>query len=440
MHPPTYNPTELNQDERQWLWNMFEGPDEAPVGYGGPSCPGQTQNAPPPDRTQPYDPYRGSSSDLCSSLPTNLNVGDLAVISSPNLIAREHPRHDAAQSMTVPYGEIVTIVSGPSCDDGNVWWQIGRSNSQGGFVSEIGPNTPGIQLLKNGSSLPSLNNNSNLSETETQQIYETYINDLINSSESKSSEETLEEILWLYYALQEYDYSYAYTPPSPLSQFILDAARDSFVPPSPACLNFDPQLTGVENCDDIGFTEIINDPSHPRYNELKSESTNWALWWLVNVLSAGIGDDIARGVINTKTISKLKTVTGAVDDKLTTFYILYFEDKVSNTKGAKLIKEFADYAGRTVNISTRTATHKRNYSTITGIPEEDVIVKHIPVYVEKEIAPAMEQALIETAGGKTSLLNKINAVAQNSPEYENVNILKQAWDEIFIPEWITTDF
>jgi hypothetical protein len=56
MVPGAYNATELMQDERQWLYQIFGNSGTAPTGYGGPRCPGQINNYPPPNRTKPYNP------------------------------------------------------------------------------------------------------------------------------------------------------------------------------------------------------------------------------------------------------------------------------------------------------------------------------------------------------------------------------------------------
>lgn len=56
MVPGSYNPQDLNQDERNWLYHIFGYSGEAPAGFGGNMCPDQSGNYSAPDRTNPYNP------------------------------------------------------------------------------------------------------------------------------------------------------------------------------------------------------------------------------------------------------------------------------------------------------------------------------------------------------------------------------------------------
>lgn len=152
IKPQAYPPQDLTQEERQWLWDIFEkGDGQPPVGYGGERCPNQTENAPAPDRTgSPYPSVLGSQS--CTS-PSNLQVGNIAVSGVSGLNVRENPRLTSNTAFTLSYSELITIVSGPSCSDSLTWWQIGTSSGNGGFVPEI--NKDGKRLLiLNGEPLP----------------------------------------------------------------------------------------------------------------------------------------------------------------------------------------------------------------------------------------------------------------------------------------------
>jgi hypothetical protein len=152
IKPQAYPPEDLTQEERQWLWDIFEkGEGQAPVGYGGERCPNQTENAPAPDRTgSPYPSVLGNQS--CVS-PSNLQVGNIAVAAVSGLNVREHPRLSAKTIFTLSYSELVSVVSGSSCADGLVWWQIGTSNGNGGFVAEIAEDGKRL-LIRNGEPLP----------------------------------------------------------------------------------------------------------------------------------------------------------------------------------------------------------------------------------------------------------------------------------------------
>lgn len=145
IKPKGYPPQDLTQEERQWLWNMFqEGSGEAPVGYGGQMCLGQTELGNAQADRDSYNSSGGGStgvgSQVCPSAPTRLQPGDIAVNTVSGLNVREHPRLSASVSFVLSYSELVTIVSGPSCSDGMYWWQIGISDGRGGFIPEISPN------------------------------------------------------------------------------------------------------------------------------------------------------------------------------------------------------------------------------------------------------------------------------------------------------------
>lgn len=150
LKPQGYPPQDLIQEERQWLWDIFqEEGDTAPVGYGGQWCPWQTQNAPAPNRNNP--PVIASTS--CPSSPGNLSLGDIAVVGTSGLNAYSDPRLNSQIQTTFSYGELVTVISGPSCADGNLWWQVGAADSRGGFITEVSP-AGNNNLVRHGEPLP----------------------------------------------------------------------------------------------------------------------------------------------------------------------------------------------------------------------------------------------------------------------------------------------
>ncbi len=66
MAAGSYDPAQLQPDERQWLWNIFGNEGNAPVGYGGERCPGDEGNLPEPIRTQDEESIDPWVAFLCS--------------------------------------------------------------------------------------------------------------------------------------------------------------------------------------------------------------------------------------------------------------------------------------------------------------------------------------------------------------------------------------
>lgn len=107
-------------------WNCNSQPQSQPSGgyitYGGNSSP---PPAPPPSPT-------------CPTAQSNLALGVIARVNTPQLNVRSDPRSDANRLFQLNQGTLVTIVSGPSCSGGVRWWQIGTSDGRGGWSAEVG--------------------------------------------------------------------------------------------------------------------------------------------------------------------------------------------------------------------------------------------------------------------------------------------------------------
>jgi len=136
MIPGAYNPIDLTQEERQWLYDTFgeEPRGIAPVGYGGRSCLNQGVNYSAPDRNKPFNPYPDPSNVSCYSNST-IALGNIITLNTSTVV-RDNPRFSANNLFTLNTGEQITVVSGPSCEDNTIWWTIGTSDGRGGFVEE----------------------------------------------------------------------------------------------------------------------------------------------------------------------------------------------------------------------------------------------------------------------------------------------------------------
>ena len=85
------------------------------------------------------NPVTGATASVCAAnYPTRLAVGmEVSVGDGVRQRIRPQPRQSAAMIAWLPPGQAVTIVGGPTCADGWIWWQI--ANSMGrtlGWTSE----------------------------------------------------------------------------------------------------------------------------------------------------------------------------------------------------------------------------------------------------------------------------------------------------------------
>ena len=84
--------------------------------------------------------YYPGSEEVCPGLyPSRLKVGDTAVVTfeppMSNLVRRSASRN-AGDVFNIEPGASVTIIGGPACADGWVWWQVENSAGQSGWTSE----------------------------------------------------------------------------------------------------------------------------------------------------------------------------------------------------------------------------------------------------------------------------------------------------------------
>ncbi len=70
-----YPPTSLTQEQRQWLWERFGHTGIAPVGYGGKRCEGQTSSTPPDDSPSPTCNDSAFVADVTVPDGTNFSAG-----------------------------------------------------------------------------------------------------------------------------------------------------------------------------------------------------------------------------------------------------------------------------------------------------------------------------------------------------------------------------
>lgn len=107
-------------------WNCNSQPQPEPSnGYLTYGSGGSQPPPPPPNPT-------------CPTAQTNLALGVIARVNTPQLNVRSDPRSDANRLFQLNQGTLVTIVSGPSCSGGVRWWQIGTSDGRGGWSAEVG--------------------------------------------------------------------------------------------------------------------------------------------------------------------------------------------------------------------------------------------------------------------------------------------------------------
>ncbi len=66
IRPGSYDPQQLSQEQRNWLYNQFGHAGEASVGYGGETCPGQPSN-PPPNPPPPEQPPSGNAENIAQA-------------------------------------------------------------------------------------------------------------------------------------------------------------------------------------------------------------------------------------------------------------------------------------------------------------------------------------------------------------------------------------
>ncbi len=87
-------------------------------------------------------------------LPTRLEIGDEAQVTpgAANRI-RAQSNTNAEQTGQIPAGEIITILQGPQCEDGFLWWYINYDNREGWTVEAnateyfLQPYTNGVEAI-----------------------------------------------------------------------------------------------------------------------------------------------------------------------------------------------------------------------------------------------------------------------------------------------------
>ncbi|MHB8626114.1 MAG: SH3 domain-containing protein [Aggregatilineales bacterium] len=116
-------------------------------GQGGYSTDIGGNNNPPP----PPPP----NNSACSSLPSQVTVGMIAVVNTITPSAL-NVRHDPGFSSPIKFqmaaGSTFTIISGPHCADGSTWWEVGQ-NGNSGWATET-TNNGQYNYVPNGYTLP----------------------------------------------------------------------------------------------------------------------------------------------------------------------------------------------------------------------------------------------------------------------------------------------
>jgi uncharacterized protein YraI len=88
------------------------------------------------------------------TLSSNIRVGMIGVVNTETSASLQ-VRHNASSSSPVkfeiPAGQTFSVISGPQCVDGYVWWEVG-SDGNSGWAIEVGSN--GYEFFPNGTALP----------------------------------------------------------------------------------------------------------------------------------------------------------------------------------------------------------------------------------------------------------------------------------------------
>jgi serine/threonine protein kinase len=103
----------------------------------------QNANTPAPSRKPPLQPTTTATStplpDCNDSPPTRLQINDkvrVTVASGEPLRIRIHPGIAFQIIDTIPEGTTMTIIDGPECEDGYMWWKIDNSEGLIGWAAE----------------------------------------------------------------------------------------------------------------------------------------------------------------------------------------------------------------------------------------------------------------------------------------------------------------
>jgi uncharacterized protein YraI len=101
--------------------------------------------------SQPSQPSNNCASRI------NLSVGVIAVVTADDTRLRSNAGLNFSIRTTMPYAAQITMVGGPSCVDGHVWWES-QYAGQSGWVSEA-------NLIRNGDPMPSNGGSSGAEST-----------------------------------------------------------------------------------------------------------------------------------------------------------------------------------------------------------------------------------------------------------------------------------
>ena len=109
---------------------------------------------PLPNPSQPTQVPNGPSGQNgdCPAAPAQLKPGDIAVVTNKDLNLRVQPDPNANVIRIIPNFSSVTIISGPVCNSGVRWFEVGYAGSDG-WSAEV--STAGeYHMISNGASVP----------------------------------------------------------------------------------------------------------------------------------------------------------------------------------------------------------------------------------------------------------------------------------------------
>lgn len=147
----TYNPTAVPQQNPPQSQNPPVNNDAGTSNSGGSNNNGGSSNT-----------LNTNNSGHCSNGYSRLSVGSIASVSDADpapLYVRAGANLDSAVIDQIPVRTLVTIISGPVCNNGWTWWEIGY-NGRSGWAAEVDSRRL-YNLIPNGSSSSNNSGGSN---------------------------------------------------------------------------------------------------------------------------------------------------------------------------------------------------------------------------------------------------------------------------------------